>query len=285
MKRLVIFGNEFQHDHLSDVLELVAALTRRDIEVVVEQGFAHYLAAHDSSLATLSTLVAGDAHADAAISLGGDGTLLTAVMWLAGTGVPVMGINTGHLGYLTACPLTNALAGIDALLDGRVTIDHRAMLQVNCPGVVIEHPYALNDIAILRQDTSSMIEMETRVNGLPLTTYKGDGLVVATPTGSTAYNLSVGGPIMAPDTRCIALAPVSPHSLNMRPLVLPDDATIDIVTHTRAMHYQVSVDGEAFSCPADSRVTIALAPFSAPIAQLPDYDFAATLRHKLHWGT
>jgi NAD+ kinase len=223
--------------------------------------------------------------ADVALSLGGDGTFLTTVMWVVEQDIPIMGINMGHLGYLAAYSLDEAEQAVDDLLAGNYTIERRSMLRARCEGVEIEHPLALNDIAILRQDTSSMIEMETTLQGKPLTTYKGDGLVVCTPTGSTAYNLSAGGPILEPTTRCLVLSPLSPHSLTMRPLVVPDESVITIVTHTRADTYRLSVDGEGITCPAGTRVTIERAPLTVQVIQRTDNNFARTLRHKLHWGS
>ena len=158
------------------------------------------------------------------------------------------------------------------------------MLEVRCTAAKIDHPFALNDIAILRHDTSAMLELETQLSGVPLTTYKSDGLIVSTPTGSTAYNLSAGGPIIAPQAQCVVLSPISPHSLTMRPLVVPDNAVVTVTTRSRAGNYQVSIDGEVHVCPTTSSVTIRKAPFRAMVVQPRGHDFAATLRQKLHWG-
>lgn len=159
------------------------------------------------------------------------------------------------------------------------------MLEVSCDGARIEHPWALNEIAVLRHDTSSMLDMETRLRSHELTTYRGDGLIVSTPTGSTAYNMSVGGPILEPTTSCLVLAPISPHSLTMRPLVVRDDSEIMIRTHSRATHYEVSIDGEVTLCPTGSTLTIARAPYCARVVQRQGNNFAKTLRQKLLWGT
>ena len=159
------------------------------------------------------------------------------------------------------------------------------MLQVHCDAVDIPHPWALNEVAILRHDTSSMLDMETQLRSHNLTTYRGDGLIVSTPTGSTAYNMSVGGPILEPTTSCLVLSPISPHSLTMRPLVVRDDSVIMVRTHSRADHYEVSIDGEVTLCPTGSTLTIARAPYCARVVQLQGNNFASTLRQKLLWGT
>lgn len=284
--RTVIFGNNYQDGNIDAIIALIDNLRARGVQVTLESEFAQYLAAQHPALVALPVMHCGErADADVALSLGGDGTFLTTVMWVAEQDIPIMGINMGHLGYLAAYSLDEAQQAIDDLLTSNYTIERRSMLRARCEGVEIAHPLALNDIAILRQDTSSMIEMETTLQGKPLTTYKGDGLVVCTPTGSTAYNLSAGGPILEPSTRCMVLSPLSPHSLTMRPLVVPDDAVISITTHTRADSYRLSVDGEGFTCPAGSRVTIDRAPLTVQVIQRSDNHFARTLRHKLHWGS
>lgn len=284
--KLVIFGNNYQDTNVTSILMLVDRLRSRGVQVTLEEDFHHYLQACVGSLVDTPTVQCGQSvDADVALSLGGDGTFLTTVMWVVEQGIPIMGINMGHLGYLAAYSLDEAPQAIDDLLAGNYAIEHRAMLRAQCDGVDIEHPLALNDIAILRQDTSSMIELETTLQGRPLTTYKGDGLVVCTPTGSTAYNLSAGGPILEPTTRCMVLSPISPHSLTMRPLVVPDEAVITIVTHTRADSYRLSLDGEGITCPAGSRVTIARASVQVKVIQRTGHNFAQTLRHKLHWGS
>ncbi len=284
--KLSIVGNNYQDANLQAILNLVERLQHRGVAVTLERDFCDYLAAQMGTTLGVATVHCGEpVDADVALSLGGDGTFLTTVMWVVEQDIPIMGINMGHLGYLAAYSLDEAEQAVDDLLAGNYTIERRSMLRARCEGVEIEHPLALNDIAILRQDTSSMIEMETTLQGKPLTTYKGDGLVVCTPTGSTAYNLSAGGPILEPTTRCLVLSPLSPHSLTMRPLVVPDESVITIVTHTRADTYRLSVDGEGITCPAGTRVTIERAPLTVQVIQRTDNNFARTLRHKLHWGS
>lgn len=284
--RLVIFGNNYQDDKALSIVSLVQQLQGRGVSVSLEQDFGHYLMQQTGVSLDVRLVPCGTAiDADVALSLGGDGTFLTTVMWVAEQGIPIMGINTGHLGYLAAYSLDESSQAIDDLLSGNYELECRSMLLAHCDGIDIEHPMALNDIAILRQDTSSMIEMETTLNGKPLTTYKGDGLVVCTPTGSTAYNLSAGGPILEPTTRCMVLSPLSPHSLTMRPLVVPDDAVITIVTQSRADAYRLSVDGEGITCPTGTRVTIRRAPVTVQVIHRTDHNFAQTLRHKLYWGS
>lgn len=287
-RKVALFGNMFQKADTDDIASLIEVMLTRCDKVSVESEFYHYLTQNGSkrTMPTVATFeCSGEIDADLAVSLGGDGTLLGTVMWVADKGIPVLGVNTGHLGYLTACTMSEAEQTFDELMSGNFLMERRTMLTVACEGVDIEHPVALNDIAILRHDTSSMIEMETTLQGLPLTTYKADGLVVCTPTGSTAYNLSAGGPILEPTTRCLAISPLTPHSLTMRPLVVPDESELTIITQSRSQYYQVSVDGEEFTCPAGSKVTIRRAPYDALVLQRSGHNFANTLRRKLHWGS
>ena len=285
MKQLVIFGNRYQQDDVAKVKALLAHLVSRGMDIAVEREYLQYLFGNERE----SDYTCFDANqvpdADMALSLGGDGTFLTTVMWVSRQGMPILGLNLGHLGYLTAGCLDEHSTLIDDVLAGHFRIEERTMLQVSCDGVEIPHPWALNEIAILRHDTSSMLDMETRLRNHELTVYRGDGLIVSTPTGSTAYNMSVGGPILDPTTSCLVLAPISPHSLTMRPLVVRDDSVITVRTHSRASQYEVSIDGEVTLCPTGSTITIERAPYCARVVQHPSNNFANTLRQKLLWGT
>ena len=282
MKQILIFGNRYQQDDTSTVLSLLDYLRHRGLDVAVEREYLQYLGGA-AGVASFAAEQVPDA--DMALSLGGDGTFLTTVMWVARQGMPILGINVGHLGYLTASRLADGCEVIDDVLAGNYRIEERTMLEVSCDAVGIDHPWALNEVAVLRHDTSSMLDMETRLRSHELTTYRGDGLIVSTPTGSTAYNMSVGGPILEPTTSCLVLSPISPHSLTMRPLVVRDDSVITIRTHSRASHYEVSIDGEVTLCPTGSTLTIARAPYCARVVQRQGNNFASTLRQKLLWGT
>ena len=285
MKRLLIFGNAYQQGDIDRVCALLEHLRQQQLHVAVESDYLHYLSRQGRVVDLPSFGTEQVPEADLALSLGGDGTFLTTAMWVSRQGMPILGINVGHLGYLTAGRLDADSEVIDAVLKGNYRIEERTMLQVDSDAVEIAHPWALNEIAILRHDTSSMLDMETRLRSHSLTTYRGDGLIVSTPTGSTAYNMSVGGPIVEPTAACLVLSPISPHSLTMRPLVVRDDSVITVRTHTRATHYEVSIDGEVALCPTGSTLTIKRAPYCARVVQLMDNNFGSTLRQKLLWGT
>ena len=285
MKKIVIFGNNFQqNDDATKVLSLIEYLRQRGLEVAVERDYLRYLN-NDAASSLASFDVSDVPEADMALSLGGDGTFLTTAMWVSRQGMPILGLNLGHLGYLTAGRLDETSNVLDDVLSGNYRIEERTMLQVECDAVEIPHPWALNEIAILRHDTSSMLDMETRLRSHELTTYRGDGLIISTPTGSTAYNMSVGGPILEPTTSCLVLSPISPHSLTMRPLVVRDDSEIAVRTYSRASQYEVSIDGEVTLCPTGSMLIIKRAPYCARVVQRLGNNFASTLRQKLLWGT
>lgn len=284
IKRLVIFGNTYHQDDTAKVMSLLDYLQHRGLDIAVERDYLHHLCG-DNACGIASFEADHVMDADMALSLGGDGTFLTTAMWVSRMGMPILGINLGHLGYLTTGNLDKNNSIIDDVLAGNYRIEERTMLQVECDQVEIPHPWALNEVAILRHDTSSMLDMETSLRSNSLTTYRGDGLIISTPTGSTAYNMSVGGPILEPTTSCLVLSPISPHSLTMRPLVVRDDSIIAVRTHTRATHYEVSIDGEVTLCPTGSALTIKRAPHCARVVQLTGNNFASTLRQKLLWGT
>ncbi len=226
-----------------------------------------------------------DIHADLALSLGGDGSFLRTAQWVGASGVPILGINAGHLGFLTDFTIDSFLAADRSVLEN-LHYESRKVLHVECSEPMADDcwPYALNDVAVLKSDTASMISVETSVNGAPLTTYQADGLIVATPTGSTGYNLSVGGPILEPTVNALLLSPVAPHLLAMRPLAVDGCARIELGVKARKGTFMLSLDGRSMPMKAGSKVSVQAAPFHVIVAQNPSHDFAATLRTKLLWG-
>lgn len=223
--------------------------------------------------------------ADLAISLGGDGSFLRMARLVGEAGIPILGINAGHLGFLTDFTIESFLAA------DRHTLEHlryepRKLLRVECsePFPADYWPYALNDVALLKNDTASMISVEASVNDIPLTSYQADGLIIATPTGSTGYSLSVGGPILAPTVNALLLSPVAPHLLAMRPLAVDGDARIDLTVRARKGVFMLSLDGRSLQLREGAKVSVKAAEFHVFVAQDPSHDFAQTLRTKLLWG-
>ena len=283
--KIALFGNPYQEKYKASLNDFVSYLQEAS-DLMIEKDFRDYLESMGIDTDKARVLETGSfSGAKLAVSIGGDGTLLSKAALLARQGIPVVGINTGHLGYLAACRLNEAREMIESIKHGDCRHEERTMLQlVSINGEPCDNIIALNEIAILRQDTTSMISMPTTINGTMLTTYMGDGLVISTPTGSTAYNMSVGGPIMMPLTSCLALSPISPHSLTMRPIVVSDNSEIVVTINTRAQWIQVSVDGMAMTLPSGSTVKIAQAPYKLSVIQKKEHNFANTLREKLLWG-
>ena len=236
-------------------------------------------------LPPVSLLEEGCAQADMAISLGGDGTFLKAATQVGNRQIPILGINTGRLGFLADVLPEEMGQVVEEIMHGHYRVEERSVLQVTSPtGVIHLSPFGLNEIAVLKHDSSSMISIHTAINGELLTTYQADGLVVATPTGSTAYSLSVGGPIIVPHSRTFAVTPVAPHSLNVRPLVIDDDAEISLRIESRSHNYLVSVDGRSESLSEEMRLIIRKAPYCVRVVKRFDHHFFNTLRNKMMWG-
>lgn len=223
---------------------------------------------------------------DLAISMGGDGTFLHTVGHIGRCNIPILGVNMGRLGFLADVAPEEMEATVEDIFIGRYDIEERTVLQLTCDGVANERQtwYALNEIAVLKRDSSSMISIHTTVNGNYLTTYRADGLIIATPTGSTAYSLSVGGPIIVPQSGNMAITPVAPHSLNMRPIVLRDDGEITLDVESRSHHFLVACDGRNETFREANRLCIRKADYTVKLVKRPEHDFFYTLRSKMMWG-
>ena len=285
--RIAIYGNKYQEKFFAPLERLFGALAGRTAWVAIDRSFYDYLCCHTSVVPVVNEVIDEESFFDAAIalSIGGDGTFLRTAEKVARRGIPIHGINTGHLGYLADASVENIDEVVDNLFSGNYKIEERTVLHVATDsGVIIDNPFALNEIAISRQSTALMMSMHTWVNDSELTSYKGDGLIISTPTGSTAYNLSVGGPILEPTSNNIVLSPISAHSLTMRPLVLRDDCTIRVTTNSRAQQYLVSIDGRPFTFDIGTSITVRKADFTVKVIQHTGHNFADTLRNKLMWG-
>lgn len=230
-----------------------------------------------------------DVEADFIVSVGGDGTLLRCASTAARKDIPVIGINTGHLGFLADESLENAPEVVTRLFTGDYYIESRSMLEVIVNDSIGQYhkpfnPFALNEVAILRQDTASMISVDTRLDGMQVADYQGDGIIISTPTGSTAYNLSVGGPVIEPMAPALVISPIAPHALTMRPLVVSHHRTIDLTVSSRSNSYRVALDGRNMVLPLSARLTVKLAPIAMKLVHFPGSTFFDTLRTKMLWG-
>jgi len=228
-----------------------------------------------------------DTSYDLLISVGGDGTILRAVTYVRDLGIPIVGINTGRLGFLATIQVEDIQTALSEIFNGDYKISERSLLSVTTdPGHndVVNTSFALNEIALSRKNTTSMITVETHLNGEYLTSYWADGLILSTPTGSTGYSLSCGGPVIAPDANNFVLTPIAPHNLSARPLVIPDNTTVTLKVSGREDQFLMSLDSRIVTLSNTTTVTVKKADFVVKMVELLDETFLATLRKKLLWG-
>ena len=226
-----------------------------------------------------------DFEADIVLSMGGDGTFLKAASHVGNKNIPILGINTGRLGFLADVSPEEMEETFEDIYKGNYKIEDRSVLQAFSEGQPLKgYPCGLNEIAILKRDSSSMITIHTSINGAYLTTYQADGLVIATPTGSTAYSLSIGGPVIVPHSQTIAITPVAPHSLNVRPIVINDDWEITLDVESRSHNFLIAIDGRSETCREGTRLTIRKADYKIKVIKRPNHVFFHTLRDKMMWG-
>ena len=282
-----IFGNAMKSQTLQEVQHLLDFMKERDVNVLLSQELRQEL-----NLRQYDSYPREDEDnpnelepVDFALSVGGDGTFLTTAASIGNRNVPILGINCGRLGFLADVQTQYVDRIMDQLIRGDYTIEQRKLLNVTCSedGHILA-PNALNEVAVMKQGLSSMITIETRLNGEMLQTYEADGLIFATPTGSTAYNLSVGGPIMMPQASGILISPIASHSLNDRPIVIPDDWKIDIRIHSRNGSYLMSVDGRSQIFNDTTTLHIEKAAYTVKVVQIGENSFIHSLRAKLNWG-
>ncbi len=226
-----------------------------------------------------------DFRADMVLSIGGDGTFLRAASRVGKKEIPILGINTGRLGFLADVSPNQMEEAFDEIYAGKYLAEPRRVLHLTSEGHVLKgYPYGLNEIAILKRDSSSMITIRAYINGELLCVYQADGLIIATPTGSTGYSLSVGGPILVPQSGTVSLTAVAPHSLNVRPIVIRDDWEITLDVESRSHNFLVSVDGRSETCREGVRLTIRRADYFVRIVKRCQHSFFNTLREKMMWG-
>jgi NAD+ kinase len=231
------------------------------------------------------TIVDNDFTADVAISIGGDGTYLRTAHRIGSKGIPILGINTGRLGFLADVECVCLEDVINDLYNNYYQISELTQLQLKVNGKLFEnYPCALNEIAILKGDSSSMIIIHVSVDGEYLNGYQADGLLISTPTGSTAYALSVGGPIIMPGSNSLLIAAVAPHNLTIRPIVLKDTAVIDLEIESRSQNFLVSLDGNSYTLPCSTKLQVNLSDYTVKAIKRQNHTYAQTIRKKLFWG-
>lgn len=287
--KAVIFGNTCRKEVALYTDKLLAALYANSVEVLMERDFLMFLRDcgydADKYVNERNLIDYRDYEADFAFSVGGDGTFIHSAAKLGRREIPIIGVNAGRLGFLTDIDGTQIDDVVKHLLDGDYSINERSMLRL-CTDekVYSDFNYALNEIAITKQDTASLITIHTWVDGVYLTSYQADGLIVSTATGSTAYSMSVGGPIIMPSVPGLVIIPIAPHSLTTRPLIVPDSARIELQVESRNNRFLIALDGRPNVFDESIGLHIRKSSFAIKTVTLNNHHFFDTLHEKLHWG-
>lgn len=284
--KFAIFGNEYQAKKSTSIEKILDYLAQKGAEIYVENAYYEFLTrSQHIDVKAAGVFEDYNFDVDYVISMGGDGTFLKAASRVGAKGTPIIGVNMGRLGFLADVLPSEIESALDSLYAGDCLIEEHAVIQVEAEGGILAgNPFALNDIAVLKRDDASMISIRTQVDGEFLVTYQADGLIVTTPTGSTAYNLSNGGPIIIPQSGSICLTPVAPHSLNIRPIVINDTAVITLDIESRSHNYLVAIDGRSERMTEETRLIIRKAPHAIKIVKQRNQRYFSTLREKLMWG-
>jgi NAD+ kinase len=286
--RIAIYSRGIENNQLQDIGLLVNELIKYGAEPVFFQDFFNQFYSSvelGGSYSTFNCSEDMDSSIDCLISLGGDGTLLDTVTLVKETGIPVLGINYGRLGFLANIGKEEISNAIEALVERKYVLDKRTLLHLdsNLP-LFGDVPYALNEFTLHKSDTSPMIKIHTYLNGEFLNTYWADGLIVATPTGSTGYSLSCNGPVVFPDSASFVITPVSPHNLNIRPIIVPDNTIVSFEVEGRTDNFLCSLDSRRELVPKEVQIAVRKEEFGINLIRLNENNFLQTLRNKLSWG-
>ena len=284
--RFALFGNVYQQSKSAAIGQVLACLHKYGARILIDKEYHDFLMCEGLIGSTdVQTFTDDDFDVDFAVSMGGDGTLLKTASRVRDKGTPIIGVNMGRLGFLADISPKDIDACVNAVCKGSYRVEDRSLIHVETNGEPIQgYECALNDVSILKRDSASMISIRASVNGEYLTTYQADGLVISTPTGSTAYSLSNGGPIIVPRTGVFRLTPVAPHSLNIRPIVIPDTAQIELTVSSRSHTFLVAIDGRSGKLPEGTTLRLTRAPYTIKLVKRPSTRYFSTLREKLMWG-
>ncbi|SHF97086.1 NAD+ kinase [Flavobacterium fluvii] len=288
--KVAIYGKYYLNSTEPIINDIFVFFNKNNVEMIIEAEFLMIL--HEKKIIekeykTFSSHKELDSSFDMLISIGGDGTILRAAALVRNSGVPILGINAGRLGFLATVQKENIDEFMQFIIDKKYTISKRTLLSLTCTPTneaIEELNFGMNEISVSRKDTTSMITIETYLNNEFLNSYWADGLIIATPTGSTGYSMSCGGPILTPDVRSFVITPIAPHNLNARPLVVPDETEIRLKVSGREENYLVSLDSRITSVKNETILVIKKTPFQINMVEIPKETFLKTLRTKLFWG-
>ena len=288
--KVAIYGQYYQNSTEPIIRDIFVFFNENNVEMVIEESFLKLL--YEKQLIkkeynTFQSHTELDASFDIMISIGGDGTILRAATLVRDSGIPILGINAGRLGFLAMVQKDEIAEFLQLIIEKKYTISERTLISLTGkPDIpeISDINFAMNEISVSRKDTTSMITIETYLNDEFLNSYWADGLIISTPTGSTGYSLSCGGPILTPNVSSLVITPIAPHNLNARPLVIPDDTVIRLKVTGREEHYLVSLDSRIASVKNESELTIQKTPFKIKMVEIHEETFLKTLRNKLLWG-
>lgn len=286
--RIAIYGNPFNPVKAKYVQHLIHKLEENNVPIIIEHQFHDFLIDHvqfKKDIDIFDTPKELQENADILLSIGGDGTLLNTITLIRDSGIPVLGINTGRLGFISSVSTDQIDNAINQLLKKEYTLEERTLLQLDTDNQLFgETNFALNEVTVLKKDTSSMIRIHAFLDDEFLNSYWADGLIVATPTGSTGYSLSCGGPIVVPGTENFIIAPIAPHNLNVRPVIVSEDRVLKLKVEDRDELALVAIDSRSRAIDPTLELTIRKADFKVNLIKLHSQSFIATIREKLMWG-
>ncbi|MFN3341706.1 MAG: NAD kinase [Flavobacteriales bacterium] len=285
---IAIYGRSFSEEHIPHIQQLFDELAKRKAQLIVFEAFNSFLRPRinvgtEIKLFTRHSEIKNKA--ECLISIGGDGSIMDAVTIVKDSGIPILGINTGRLGFLSNISLEQISTAIENLFEKEYRIEKRALLRVETSNNIFGSTnFALNELTIHRKDSGSMITIHAQVEDHYLNSYWADGIIIATPTGSTAYSLSAGGPIVEPGSNNFVITPIAPHNLNVRPMIISDDNIIRLRVEGRSKHFLATLDSRSFSVDSQDELIIRKADFKIKLIKLQGQNFYETIRNKLMWG-
>tara|TARA_B110000008_G_scaffold279760_1_gene328473 strand:- start:1498 stop:2376 length:879 start_codon:yes stop_codon:yes gene_type:complete len=286
--KVAVYGKQYQEDVAPFVLELFQELEKAQMEILVYEPFYDFLSKQSNLNLFLNTFTTSEElknEIELFVSIGGDGTILDATTLIRDSGIPIIGVNTGRLGFLADIAKDQIPKTIKQLVNKRYSIDQRTLLKLETEKPIFgELNFALNEVTISRKDTTSMITITTYLNDKFLNSYWADGLIISTPTGSTGYSLSCGGPIVMPGSNNFIITPIAPHNLNVRPLVISDEYELKVKVEGRANQFLIALDSRIETIDSSIELTIKKECFKINMIETDTQDFASTLRNKLLWG-
>lgn len=282
--KAAIYSQKKDLDTFLYLSKFISELAQRNIEAVLHEGTSRDLQFSRKFETFNSKEQLREHEVDFFFSFGGDGTILNALIYIQDLGIPVIGVNTGRLGFLASFSKEDIFNNIDNILRGDLKLSRRSVIQVKAGDEKIDYPFAINDLSIVRKETTSMITVDAYIDDDFLTVFWADGLIISTPTGSTAYSLSCGGPIISPSNDNFVITPIAPHNLNVRPIVLKDDVTIRLKVDSRVPTYSISLDSRLYELDVEDEITISKAPFMLNLLLPTNINFYDKLRERLLWG-